>query len=87
MPAGKTLGDDKNCNLLGLVELLQEIDVNQPNAKLNRCSMRNLYYKGQRGDDSELRTWFYHYKSLEKNGIIGSNEAVERQTRKPRHRI
>lgn len=65
-------------NLLGLVELLQEIDENQPNARLNQYSMHNYYYKGIRGDDSELRTWFYHCKTLRKNGIIGGrNEAVE----------
>lgn len=66
-------------NLVELVELLQEVGEDQPNAKLNQCSMRNYYYKGNRGDDSELRTWFYHYKTLKKNGIIrGRDETVER---------
>lgn len=52
-----------------LVEALQRADENQPNAKLNQYSMRNVEL-GKYGGDGSLRTYFYHYKTLRKNGII-----------------
>lgn len=63
--------DEGGRNILELVELLQQVDEKQTNARLNQYSMHNYYFKGSKGDDSGLRTWFYHYKTLEKNGIIG----------------
>lgn len=63
--------------LLELADILHQIDEKQTNAKLNQYSMNNFYF-GKNGNDSELRTWFYHYKTLKKNGIIGGrDEAVE----------
>lgn len=61
---------DSGRNIVELVELLQQVDKKQTYTNLNQYSMRNYYYRGLGGDDSELRTWFYHYKTLEKNGII-----------------
>ena len=57
-------------NLLELVDLLQQVDETAACSSLNQYSMHNCYYKGIRGNDSELRTWFYHCKTLKKNGII-----------------
>lgn len=69
-------------NLLELVDTLQQINEKQTTAKLNQYSMNNFYF-GKNGNDSELRTWFYHYKTLKKNGIIGGrDEAVEGQTKR-----
>ena len=65
------LSTNNRDNLLELVDLLQQVDETAPCSKLNQYSMHNYYYKGLKGDDSELRTWFYHYKTLKKNGIIG----------------
>lgn len=62
--------DEGGRNILELVELLQQVDEKQTNAKLNQYSMNN-FYLGKHAGDSELRTWFHHYKTLEKNGIIG----------------
>ncbi len=64
-------------DLLELVDILQQIDETAPCSKMNQYSMRNCYYEGLSGNDSELRTWFYHYKTLKKNGIIRSNETME----------
>lgn len=81
MPTSVTTNANSH-DLLSLVELLQEIDENQTNAKLNQYSMFNHYLGKSKGDDSEMRTWFYYYNTLKKNGIIGSNnETVERQAR------
>ncbi len=69
-------------NLLELVDTLQQINEKQTTAKLNQYSMNNFYF-GKNGNDSELRTWFYHYKTLKKNGIIGGrDEAVEGQAKR-----
>ena len=77
------MGGNIKGNLLELVELLQRIDENQPNSRLNQYSMRNHYFRGSRGDDSALRTWFYHYKTLKKNVIIRSrDEAMEGQAKR-----
>lgn len=83
MSKDTTLGENIKGNLLGLVSLLRRVDEKQPNSRLNQYSMRNHYFRGSQGDDSALRTWFYHYKTLKKSGIIGGrDEAVERPAKR-----
>lgn len=59
--------------LLELVDILHQIDEKQTNARLSQYSMNNFYF-GKNGNDSELRTWFYHYKTLKKSGIMNRDD-------------
>ena len=61
---------DTEDNLLELVNILEQVNETSSNARLNEVSAHNFFLESKTTNTSELRTYFYHYKTLKKKAII-----------------